>query len=66
MPSVARRARQDSGQIEYLVLAVATGQLARGEPNKARTVLDEAIPALAPGRRNLPWFEYLRRVTGAK
>src|SRR5206468_2515393 len=43
-------------QIEYLVLALATGQLAQGQPEQARTVLNDAIPALAPGRKDLPWF----------
>jgi hypothetical protein len=53
-------------QIEYLVLAVGTGNVARGDAAQARIILDEAIPAFAPGSKNLPWFEYLRRVTGAK
>ena len=52
-------------QIEFLVLAVATGYLAQHDFNNARAVLNDAIPALAPGRKDLPWFVDLRRATGA-
>ena len=53
-------------QIEYLVLAVTAGHVARGDAAQARIILDDAIPAFGPGSKNLAWFEYLRRVTGAK
>jgi len=53
-------------QIEYLVLAVAAGHIAQGHFNNAREVLNEAIPALAPGRKDLPWFVYLRRLSGSR
>lgn len=53
-------------QIEYLVLAIATGYAAQGKVSETSALLNEALPALPPERRRLVWFELLRRISQAR
>jgi hypothetical protein len=51
-------------QIEYLVLAAATGYLAEGRAAEARRILGEAMPAMSLAVRNKPWFMLERKLAG--